>query len=140
MKKYHVISPDGFPIRADAFSDFQQAVEYTRQWSEAFQQQGYYLTSGRQKIPADDLVNHLRLVPANKLHAPDQNGMTMEKLAGRGFHNKVERQPISERSLATVRAAVREEWEREQQAERKESITPQTLAKVKDRQPDEPER
>ena len=66
--------------------------------------------------------------------------MTMKKLAERGFQNEVERQPISERSLATVRAAVHEEWEREQQAERKESALPQTLAKAKDRLPDEPER
>jgi hypothetical protein len=127
MKKYHVISPDGFPIRPDPFTSIKQAAEYTRKWCEAFKQQGYYLTGGRQKIPADELVNHLRMVPANKLYAIEEHTISM-------------RQPISERSLATVRTAVREQWEQEQQAGRNEASTPQSPAKSKCLKPDEPER
>ena len=72
-------------------------------------------------------MNHLRMVPANKLYAIEEHTISM-------------RQPISERSLATVRTAVREQWEQEQQAGRNEVSTPQSPAKSKCLKPDEPER
>jgi hypothetical protein len=146
MKRYHVISPDGFPIRRDPFPSIKQAAQYTRKWCEAFKHQGYYLTGGRDRIPADELVNHLRLVPANKFWAVEEPSTRFEKLVGQGRvgvraqgEQAETPQPISERSLATVRAAVRERWEAEQQTRLKKTITPQSPAKTKHLKPEEPE-
>ena len=60
---YDVISPDGFPIAHEPFNTQAEALKYAFQWCKRFEQQGYYSTSRRGKIPLEDLPECLDLVP-----------------------------------------------------------------------------
>jgi len=60
---YDVLSPDGFPISLAPFKTKRAAVKYALQWCKRFEQQGYYSTSRREKIPLEDLPENLDLVP-----------------------------------------------------------------------------
>lgn len=59
---YDVISPDGFPITCEPFKSQKAAVKYALKWCKRYQQQGYYSTSNREKIPLEDLPDCLSLV------------------------------------------------------------------------------
>lgn len=63
QKMYDVISPDGFPITCEPFKSEKEALEYVPRWCQRYQQQGYYSTSSREKIPLADLPDYLFLVP-----------------------------------------------------------------------------
>jgi hypothetical protein len=63
---YDVISPDGFPITCEPFKSEKEALEYVPRWCQRYQQQGYYSTSRREKIPLADLPDYLSLVPVTE--------------------------------------------------------------------------
>ena len=56
---YDVISPDGIPISCEPFNTEKEAVKYALQWCKRFERQGYYSTSGWEKIPLADLPENL---------------------------------------------------------------------------------
>jgi hypothetical protein len=66
-KKYHVISPDGFPITHEPFKSRRAALKFIPQWCERFQHQGYYSTSGRERIPLEELPDYLSILPADEV-------------------------------------------------------------------------
>ena len=71
----------------------------------------------------------------------DQNtdaGTKLQKL-GQRLRAGLAKQPVAEKSLETVRGAVREQWEKEQAAKRDLKPVPDE-PKSPQRQPDEPER
>lgn len=63
---YDVISPDGFPITCEPFKSEKEALEYVPRWCQRYQQQDYYSTSRREKIPLADLPDYLSLVPVTE--------------------------------------------------------------------------
>lgn len=67
IKKYHVLSPDGFPITHEPFASERAAMKYIPQWCEQYQRQGYYSTSGRGRIALEELPDFLRIVPADNV-------------------------------------------------------------------------
>ena len=113
--KYHILSPDGFPISREPFASQQAAEDYSARWCEALKQQGYYSTADRQRIPADTLPGHLHIV-----HEEDAIGASTGK------------------NLELFKNAIREQWKNEQAAERKE-IPGGDGTKEPNRQPTEPE-
>jgi hypothetical protein len=73
---------------------------------------------------------------------PDQKPdaeAALKKLGQRLREDFVKKHPIPEKSLETVRDAVREQYEQEQKAEREKKPAPDA-AKEKQRQPPEPDR
>lgn len=67
LKKYHVLSPDGFPITHEPFKSKTAAREYIPRWCERFQAQGYYSTASRDQIALADLPDYLEIVPAQNI-------------------------------------------------------------------------
>ena len=65
-------------------------------------------------------------------------GAKLQKL-GQRLRAGLAKQPVAEKSLETVRGAVREQWEKEQAAKRDLNPTPDE-PKSPQRQPEEPER
>ena len=73
---------------------------------------------------------------------PDQNNDAEAKLKKLGHHLRsgwAKQQVPSEKSLETVRGAVREQWQKEREETRDKPAAP-TPEKTKERQPPEPER
>jgi hypothetical protein len=62
----------------------------------------------------------------------------LQKLGQRIRTGWAKKHPISQRSAETVRTAVREQWEVDQQSKR--TVKPPTPSKSKSRKPPEPER
>lgn len=62
----------------------------------------------------------------------------LKKLGQRIRDGWAKRHPIADKSLETIRRAVREEWQREQVAKRDKP--PPARSKSRDRKPPEPER
>jgi len=92
----------------------------------------------RKPRPVFDLSQHLK----RRVVFDAVRGRTPQRLEqlGRYQHRHIMSLTVSERSLATVRTAVREQWEQEQQAGRNETSTPKSPAKGKCLKPDGPER
>jgi hypothetical protein len=63
---YNVISPDGFPITCEPFASERDALEAIPAWCQRFKKQGYYSTSGLQRIPLKELRDYLSVVPVNE--------------------------------------------------------------------------
>lgn len=63
---FNVISPDGFPITCHPFTSEQEALEAIPNWCQRFKRQGYYSTSGRQKIPLRELRDYLRVAAVSE--------------------------------------------------------------------------
>ena len=61
-KLYNVISPDGFPINCQPFASEQAALDAIPLWCERFQNQGFYSTSERERIPLRELRDYLSVV------------------------------------------------------------------------------
>ena len=62
----------------------------------------------------------------------------LQKLGQRLRQGHAKQHPVSDQSLETVRGAVREQWEQEQQAEREKKPAP-NVAKDRQRKPPEPD-
>jgi len=57
--KFHVLSPDGLPIRQRPFSSDKAAEDFIRKWCERYELQGYYSTAVGERIPVKDLPTRL---------------------------------------------------------------------------------
>ena len=68
IQKYHVVSPDGFPITPEPFKSEKEALDYIPLWCQRFKRQGYY-AGVRFKIPVKELPDYLEIVPAEKFPA-----------------------------------------------------------------------
>jgi len=66
-KKYHVLSPDGFPISHEPFKSRRAAMKAIPEWCKRYELQGYYSTSDRQRISLEDLPYCLEIVLADKV-------------------------------------------------------------------------
>jgi hypothetical protein len=65
MKKYNVLSPDGFPITADGYySTITEAGEALEKWIKNYSKQGYY-SSNNGRIPLEQLALHCTLDAIN---------------------------------------------------------------------------
>jgi hypothetical protein len=65
QEKYHVISPDGFPITPEPFPSKSAAEAYMEGWCAQFKHQGYYAgVNGR--IPLAELPGRLVVVPESQ--------------------------------------------------------------------------
>lgn len=60
MKKYQVLSPDGFTIEFDKwyYRSMKKAKEAFENWKQRFEQQGYYSSSRYGRIPLNELENY----------------------------------------------------------------------------------
>lgn len=60
MKKYQVLSPDGFTIEFDkwTYPSMKKAKEAFLKWSKGFIGQGYYSSSRFGRIPLNELENY----------------------------------------------------------------------------------
>jgi hypothetical protein len=63
---FNVISPDGFPITCEPFASEQEALKAIPAWCQRFKKQGYYSTSGRQRIPLKELRDYLSVAPVSE--------------------------------------------------------------------------
>lgn len=61
MTKYHVLSPDGFPITLEPFNSKAEALAYIPRWCHRFKHQGYYSAVGG-RIPLSALPHRLMVV------------------------------------------------------------------------------
>lgn len=65
MKKYNVLSPDGFPITANGYySTITEAGEALEKWVKNYSKQGYY-SSNDGRIPLEQLALHCTLDAIN---------------------------------------------------------------------------
>ena len=71
VTKYDVLSPDGFSISFDELWDTpEEAQKAAEKWVKRYEQQGYYSTSNRDRIPLDQLVECCRVVPVEVDECP----------------------------------------------------------------------
>lgn len=140
QEKLNVLSPDGFPISPQPFASEQEAEKFIPQWVERYKEQGYYLTADRQRIPVEELSNHLEIVGQG-----DETDIAEGKMQKLGHHVRLgwEKQPIdSEKNKAAVHGAIREQWQKERQEELDKPATPtepdQDKAKGREIEPPEP--
>lgn len=62
MKKYDIISPDGFAIsRDETYESPEKAGEALDKWVQNYASQGYY-ASNHGRIPIEQLALHCRLI------------------------------------------------------------------------------
>ena len=63
MKKYNVLSPDGFPIHfSKTYKTIKEAKNAIQEWKKRYEFQGYY-SSNRGRIPLNELENYCEIVP-----------------------------------------------------------------------------
>ena len=143
--KFNVLSPDGFPISREPFKSQQEAEEAIPKWCERYEQQGYYSTSSRERIPVAELPQHLEIVsnqpPMSQEAALDQD---LKKL---GHHVRLgwEKQEIdTDKNIATAKDAVKEQWQKERTENLAKPPAPSepeaNKTKGKDIEPPEPDR
>ena len=140
--KFNVLSPDGFPISREPFNSQKEAEAAIPQWCERYQEQGYYSTADRERIPVKDLPNHVQVVPEEKtLDAQADLDAKFKKL---GHHVRLgwEKAEIdTDKNIATAKGAVKEQWQKErEEAKTKPAPTEPDRAKDKEIEPPEPER
>jgi hypothetical protein len=135
--KFNVLSPDGFPISREPFKSQQEAEEAIPKWCERYEQQGYYSTSSRERIPVAELPQHLEIIsdqpPEAALDA------SFKKL---GHHVRLgwEKQEIdTDKNIATAQEAVKEQWQKEREEAKAKPAEPDTT-KGKEIEPPEPDR
>ena len=142
QQKFNVLSPDGFPISAEPFNSQKEAEAAIPQWCERYQEQGYYATSDRQRIPVKELPNHVQVVSATE--TPSQEAALDAKFKKLGHHVRLgwEKQAIdTEKNIATAKGAVREQWQKErEETKAKPAPKPPEQSKDKNIEPPEPER
>jgi hypothetical protein len=54
MKKYIIISPDGFPIDFEEYKTKKEAIIALKNWCKKYEKQGYY-SSNNGQIPLNEL-------------------------------------------------------------------------------------
>jgi Ca2+-binding EF-hand superfamily protein len=63
MKKYNVLSPDGFPIHfSKTYKTIKEAKNAIQEWKKRYEFQGYY-SSNRGRIDLNELENYCEIVP-----------------------------------------------------------------------------
>ena len=63
MKRFDVISPDGFSIHfSDTYKSVKEAKEAFEQWKKRYEMQGYYSSTNYGRIPLDELKDYCRIV------------------------------------------------------------------------------
>jgi hypothetical protein len=63
MKKFDILSPDGFSIKPTGFFNKPEtAWKYFETWKRRFELQGYYSTGSRERIPLDVLKDYCKLI------------------------------------------------------------------------------
>jgi hypothetical protein len=63
MKKYRILSPDGFDISFEQMYYSKKEVKQAlAQFKNRFSTQGYYSTSNRERIHLDDLIENCELI------------------------------------------------------------------------------
>lgn len=139
-QKYHVLSPDGFPVRPEPFPSEKEAHDFIPKWCERYQEQGHYTTADRERIPADELSGRVKIVPESEYAEKGNDAEDSMKRLGHQLRTGWEKQPVdSEKSLSTVREAVREQWKKEQEQDRAQPAKEPEQDKDRQREPDEPE-
>ena len=138
-EKYHILSPDGFAITPEPFASEKEAEDFVPKWCERYRQQGYYSRSDRERIPVNELPEHVEIVSESELAGRGVDAEAKMKKLGHHLRLGSEKQPIdSERNLTTFREALREQLQKEQQASRNKPSAPES-EKTKDREPEEPD-
>lgn len=63
MKKFDVISPDGFSIHfSDTYSSKKEARKAFEEWKKRYERQGYYSSTNYGRIPLDELENYCKII------------------------------------------------------------------------------
>ena len=63
MAQFDVYSPDGFPIhREDTYPSREVAEQKLKEWAKQYEQQGYYSTSNRERIPLNELESRCKIL------------------------------------------------------------------------------
>lgn len=63
MKRFDVISPDGFSIHfSDTYKSVKEAKKAFEQWKKRYEMQGYYSSTNYGRIPLDELKDYCRIV------------------------------------------------------------------------------
>ena len=63
MTQFEVLSSEGFAIdREETFPSVEVAEQKLDEWVKRYEQQGYYSTSNRQRIPLDELKDYCKIV------------------------------------------------------------------------------
>lgn len=138
--KYHILSPDGFPISAEPFASQKEAEDFIPKWCERYQEQGHYTTADRERIPVGELPDHVKVVLESEYREKGTDAEDSMKRLGHHLRAGWEKQPVdSERSLSTIREAVREQWKKEQDQERPQPAAEPEKNKDRQRDQDEPE-
>lgn len=140
--KFNALSPDGFPISREPFDSQKDAAAAIAKWCEQYQEQGHYTTAERERIPLKELPNRVQIVSAPEM--PGQEATLDAKFKKLGHHIRMgwEKQEIdTTKNLATAKAAVREQWEKERELAKAEPAPEATEPEPgKDMEPPEPER
>jgi len=64
MKKYDVLSPDGFPIHfSKTYKTIKEAKNAIQEWKKGYERQGYYSSTNHGRIPLNELENYCEIVP-----------------------------------------------------------------------------
>ena len=67
MAQFDVYSPDGFAIdRTETYPSPEVAQQKLQEWVKRYEQQGYYSTSNRERIPLDELASRCSIVPISE--------------------------------------------------------------------------
>ena len=138
-ESFNVLSPDGFPITPEPFSSEKAARDFIPEWCKRFEHQGYYSTADREQIPLKELPDHLQVVSAG-LEDKSPEADKLQKLGERVQRSIDAMQPTDEVRRERLRGYVREEWEKEKQAERDRAAEDREPSKAKEREPQEPDR
>jgi hypothetical protein len=141
-EKFNVLSPDGFPISREPFNSEKEAQAAIPKWCEQYQEQGHYTTADRERIPVNDLPNHVKVVSVTE--TPTQEAALDAKFKKLGHHVRLgwEKQEIdTDKNIATAKAAVKEQWQKErEETKAKPAPKPPEADKGKDIEPPEPDR
>lgn len=63
MKKFDVISPDGFSIHfSDTYSSKKEARKAFEDWKKRYEMQGYYSSTNYGRIPLNELENYCKII------------------------------------------------------------------------------
>jgi hypothetical protein len=63
MKKFDVISPDGFSIHfSDTYKTKKEARKAFEEWKKRYEMQGYYSSTNYGRIPLNELENYCKII------------------------------------------------------------------------------
>jgi hypothetical protein len=142
QQKFNVLSPDGFPISREPFTSQKEAEAAIPKWCEQYQEQGYYSTADRERIPVKELPNHVKVIPESETPSPEASLDAKFKKLGHHVRLGWEKQEIdTDKNIATAKGAVKEQWQKErEEAKAKPAPKPPEPDKGKEIEPPEPDR